>query len=187
MFRHMVAILRGSWVLDKLRKQWSALWACADYDPSRVASWPVCWCFHKRYYKMVGSTINIKTCRDCLFARLIEWKDWNICVCVCACVCHSIFISLSGKRKTKPHPYKTDHVKTTKELLNCSIKRNKVVWYFRSGGDMANSAAETKQWVSVQRQAHRGYFYNNNSILFPLKWKLPRLVCTRDLCTGSLV
>jgi hypothetical protein len=39
MFRHMVAILRGSWVPDKLLKQCSVLWARVDYDPSRVASW----------------------------------------------------------------------------------------------------------------------------------------------------
>jgi hypothetical protein len=38
MFRHMVAILRGSWVPDKLLKQCAVLWACADYDPSHVAS-----------------------------------------------------------------------------------------------------------------------------------------------------
>jgi hypothetical protein len=38
MFRHMVAILRGSWVPDKLLKKCPVLWACADYDPSRVAT-----------------------------------------------------------------------------------------------------------------------------------------------------
>jgi hypothetical protein len=38
MFRHMVAILTGSWVPDKLLEQCSVLWACADYDPSCVAS-----------------------------------------------------------------------------------------------------------------------------------------------------
>jgi hypothetical protein len=38
MFRHMVAILRGSWVPYKLPKWCSVQWACADYDPSRVAS-----------------------------------------------------------------------------------------------------------------------------------------------------
>jgi hypothetical protein len=38
MFRHVVDILSGSWVPDKLLKQCSVLWACADYDPSRVAS-----------------------------------------------------------------------------------------------------------------------------------------------------
>jgi hypothetical protein len=37
MFRHMVAILRGSWVPYKLLKQCSVLWVCADSDPSRVA------------------------------------------------------------------------------------------------------------------------------------------------------
>jgi hypothetical protein len=84
MFRHMVAILRGSWVPDKLLKQRSVLWACADYDPSRVASLRLatrdgsqsgvenlerinkiptaslrtCWLFCKRYDKMLGSTIN---------------------------------------------------------------------------------------------------------------------------------
>jgi hypothetical protein len=38
MFRHMITILRGSWVPDKLLKQCSVLWACADYDPSCVVS-----------------------------------------------------------------------------------------------------------------------------------------------------
>jgi hypothetical protein len=38
MFLHIVAVLRGSRVPDKLLKQCSVLWACADYDPSRVAS-----------------------------------------------------------------------------------------------------------------------------------------------------
>jgi hypothetical protein len=38
MVRHMVAILRGLWVPDELLKRCSVLWACADYDPSRVAS-----------------------------------------------------------------------------------------------------------------------------------------------------
>jgi hypothetical protein len=36
MFRHIVAILRGSRLSDKLLKQCSVLWTCADYDPSRV-------------------------------------------------------------------------------------------------------------------------------------------------------
>jgi hypothetical protein len=40
MFRHMVAILRGSWVPDKLLKQCSVLWECGDYDPSHAVSWP---------------------------------------------------------------------------------------------------------------------------------------------------
>jgi hypothetical protein len=41
MFRHMVAILRRSWMPDKRLKQCSVLWVCTDYDPSRVAraSW----------------------------------------------------------------------------------------------------------------------------------------------------
>jgi hypothetical protein len=38
MFRHMVAILRGSRVPDKLLKQCSVLWACADCDRP---VWPV--------------------------------------------------------------------------------------------------------------------------------------------------
>jgi hypothetical protein len=38
MFRHIVAILRGLWVPEKLLKQCSALWACVDYDPFRVAN-----------------------------------------------------------------------------------------------------------------------------------------------------
>jgi hypothetical protein len=37
-FRHMLAILKGSWVPDKLLKQCSVSWACADYDPSRASS-----------------------------------------------------------------------------------------------------------------------------------------------------
>jgi hypothetical protein len=37
-FRHLVAILRGSWVPDKLLKLCYVLRACADYDPSHVAS-----------------------------------------------------------------------------------------------------------------------------------------------------
>jgi hypothetical protein len=39
--RHVSAYvchLQGSWVPDKLLKQCSVLWACADYDPSRAAS-----------------------------------------------------------------------------------------------------------------------------------------------------
>jgi hypothetical protein len=38
MFRHTAAIFRGSWVSDKLLKQCPVSWACADYDPCRVAS-----------------------------------------------------------------------------------------------------------------------------------------------------
>jgi hypothetical protein len=38
MFQHIVAILRGSWVPDKLLKQCSVLWVCADCDLSHVAS-----------------------------------------------------------------------------------------------------------------------------------------------------
>jgi hypothetical protein len=42
MFRHMVAILRGSWVPDKLLKQCSVLWACADYVRTITRPmWPV--------------------------------------------------------------------------------------------------------------------------------------------------
>jgi hypothetical protein len=41
-FRHMVAILRGSWVPYKLPRQCSVLWACADYDPYTpiTQNWP---------------------------------------------------------------------------------------------------------------------------------------------------
>jgi hypothetical protein len=38
MFWHMVAMPRGSWLPDKLLKQCSMLWLCADYDPHCVAS-----------------------------------------------------------------------------------------------------------------------------------------------------
>jgi hypothetical protein len=63
MFRHTVAILRRSQVLYKLPEGWSLLWACADYDPSSVASCcGMCWSFYNRYYKMLISTINMAEC-----------------------------------------------------------------------------------------------------------------------------
>jgi hypothetical protein len=40
MFRHMAAILRGSWVPDKLLKQCSVIWACADLStPTCFGIW----------------------------------------------------------------------------------------------------------------------------------------------------
>jgi hypothetical protein len=87
MFRHMITILRGSWVLDKLLKQCSVLWACADYDLSRVTSFrghsttympkhvgvenlerinktstsslSICWSFCKPFFRCLHSNLRI--------------------------------------------------------------------------------------------------------------------------------
>jgi hypothetical protein len=52
MFRHMVSILRGLWVPDKLFKQFSVFWACADYVWIMCGLWYIpcgqCW-FHNNW------------------------------------------------------------------------------------------------------------------------------------------
>jgi hypothetical protein len=64
MFRHMVTILRGSWVPDKLLKQCSVLWACADYDRP---VWPVvlgiAWVAYKALTTLWGWQPYAETCR----------------------------------------------------------------------------------------------------------------------------
>jgi hypothetical protein len=82
MFRHMVAILRGSWVPYKLPKRCSVLWMCADCAPSRVAS-----CYGTQNTKAMLQPIYLTPCTSNTYKWADRWVSppikWGSASCFC--------------------------------------------------------------------------------------------------------